>query len=217
MIDLHTHTFLSDGELLPEELVRRCETHGLEAVVVGDHVGLSNLQFVLDAHTRLCETVKGVASVAAVPGCELTHVNPKLAARAVAEARGAGARIVIGHGETIAEPVALGSNRAYIEAGVDVLAHPGLISIEDARLAAERGVCLEVSGRKGHCLANGHVVRMARESGAGLVFGSDAHGPADLMNCETAEKVLRGAGMTEDEIAGLWKRARQLIEQGEPH
>lgn len=216
MIDLHTHTFLSDGELLPEELVRRCETHGLEAVVVGDHVGLSNLGFVLAAHARLCETLKGVSSVAAVPGCELTHVNPKLAARSVAEAREAGARIVLGHGETLAEPVAAGSNRAYIEAGVDVLAHPGLISLEDARLAAERGVCLEVSARKGHCLANGHVVGRARESGAGLVFGTDAHAPGDLMNCEAAENALRGAGMSEDEIAGLWKRARQLIEQGEP-
>jgi uncharacterized phage-associated protein len=32
MIDLHTHTLFSDGELLPSELVRRAEMTGYEAL-----------------------------------------------------------------------------------------------------------------------------------------------------------------------------------------
>ena len=210
MIELHTHTLLSDGELLPEELLRRCEANGCSAVAVGDHVGLSNVRFVLESHVRLCESVEGAAPVRALPAAELTHVLPRLAERTVRAAREAGAAVVLGHGETIVEPVAEGSNRAYIEAGVDILAHPGLISESDARLAAERGVALEISSRRGHCLANGHVVRMSRETGAALVFGTDAHHPDDLMRREKADRVLRGASLDEEEIAAVWRRAEAL-------
>ena len=215
MIDLHTHTFLSDGALLPEELIRRCEVRSYRAVVIADHVGLSNVDFVVESLVRLCGSLVGVSSVKSLPGAELTHVHPRLAERTVRAAREAGARLALGHGETLAEPVAPGSNRAYIEAGVDILAHPGLISTEDARLAAERGVCLEISGRKGHSFANGHVVRMSRETGVGLVFGTDAHHYDDLMDRETAENVARGAGMKNEEIAALFERAEQLFRQGE--
>ena len=43
-------------------------------------------------------------------------------------ARALGAQIVLVHGETIVEPVPPGTNHQAIEAGVDILAHPGLIS-----------------------------------------------------------------------------------------
>jgi predicted metal-dependent phosphoesterase TrpH len=32
MIDLHTHSFLSDGELLPSELVRRAKVKGYRII-----------------------------------------------------------------------------------------------------------------------------------------------------------------------------------------
>ena len=63
------------------------------------------------------------------------------------------------HGETLVEPVEEGTNHEAIMAGVDILAHPGLISEEDVRLAKERKVLLEISARKGHSLSNGHVAR----------------------------------------------------------
>ena len=45
------------------------------------------------------------------------------------------------------EPVEPGTNEAAIRSPwVDVLAHPGLITPEEARLAAERGVRLEGIG-----------------------------------------------------------------------
>ena len=58
------------------------------------------------------------------------------------------------------EPVETGTNLAAIEAGVDILAHPGLITPEEATLAAERGVALEITTRAGHSLTNGHVAAM---------------------------------------------------------
>jgi len=79
------------------------------------------------------------------------------------------------------------------------LAHPGLITVEEAAVAAENGVFLEISGRKGHGLANGHVVKTARESGATLILDSDAHAPEDLMTREYAENVAMGSGLNKME------------------
>ncbi|MFA5313274.1 MAG: PHP domain-containing protein, partial [Methanomassiliicoccales archaeon] len=46
-IDLHTHTLLSDGELLPMELARRAFVKGHSAIAFTDHVALSTLDRVL--------------------------------------------------------------------------------------------------------------------------------------------------------------------------
>jgi histidinol phosphatase-like PHP family hydrolase len=69
------------------------------------------------------------------------------------------------HGETIVEPVLPGTNRAAIAAGVDILAHPGLITKEEAMLAAQKGVLLEITTRRGHSFTNGHVASIARVCG----------------------------------------------------
>ncbi|GAF72059.1 unnamed protein product, partial [marine sediment metagenome] len=55
MIDLHTHSLLSDGELLPEELARRAETAGYRILVITDHVGFSNVEQVVSALVRAAE------------------------------------------------------------------------------------------------------------------------------------------------------------------
>jgi len=196
MIDLHTHTFLSDGILLPAEMARRCQVQGYRALAITDHVGPSNLAMVVTRLAEFCEAVQGAfGEMEIIPGCELTHVPPILIGKMIDEAREVGAEIVLVHGETLVEPVAEGTNRAAIEAGCDVLAHPGLIAPEDAALAAEQGVLLEISGRKGHSLANGHVARLAAECGAELSFGSDGHAPGDYPTREFAMQVLRAAGL----------------------
>jgi len=100
--------------------------------------------------------------------------------------------------------VAPGTNRAALEADIDILAHPGLITLEDVLLAKERGIFLELSARKGHCLANGHVARLARKAGARLIVNTDSHGPGDLVTREQAERVARGAGLADAEVASLF-------------
>ena len=78
------------------------------------------------------------------------------------QAKADGAALVVVHGETPVEPVAPGTNRAAcISAFVDVLAHPGMIAMEDARAAADRGIALELTARGGHNRTNGHVARTA--------------------------------------------------------
>jgi histidinol phosphatase-like PHP family hydrolase len=82
---------------------------------------------------------------------------------------------------------------------VDILAHPGMISEEEAYLAAKNGVFLEITSRNGHNKANGHVVVSARRAGAGIVVQSDIHGPDDIINEKMRGLVARGAGMSEEE------------------
>lgn len=211
MIDLHTHTIWSDGELIPAELIRRAAVRGYRAIAMTDHVDASNLADVVAALIRAAESLKGSHPVRIIPGVEMTHVPPDLIPDMIRDARKAGARLVVVHGETLAEPVSEGTNRAAIDGGCDILAHPGLITEEEARLAAERGVFLEITSRKGHCLANGHVARMAMKTGARLVINTDTHSPGDLITQEEALRILQGAGLSAAEAATVFRNAEELV------
>jgi len=87
-----------------------------------------------------------------------------------------GAKLVVVHGETIVEPVEPGTNAsALISPYVDILAHPGLLTLDEARQAASHDVYLEVSARRGHSLTNGHIIKRGYATGASLILNSDAH------------------------------------------
>jgi histidinol phosphatase-like PHP family hydrolase len=115
-------------------------------------------------------------------------------------ARKYGAEWIVVHGETVTEPVMPGTNRASVEnPEIDILAHPGFITLEEAQLAKDNDVILEVTGRAGHNITNGHVVNMAREAGAMMVIDSDTHQPENLMDESEAMIVALGAGLTKAE------------------
>ncbi len=213
MIDLHTHTFFSDGDLIPSELIRRFESLGYSAVAITDHADASNLDFIIPRMRKLASCLNAVQSVKVIPGIELTHVPPASIAILVREARKLGAALVVIHGETVVEPVAPGTNRAGIEAGADILAHPGLISDEEAALAAQKGVLLEITSRSGHSLTNGHVAKAAAKGGAGLVLDSDTHSPENIMTEGFARRVLEGAGLPAEAFAVVLANARRLLEK----
>jgi histidinol phosphatase-like PHP family hydrolase len=210
MIDLHVHTLMSDGALVATELVRRVEILDYRAVALTDHVDAGNIESVIAAGRRVAESLNAVQGVKVICGVELTHVPPALIPTLVQRARDLGAELVVVHGETLVEPVAPGTNRAAIEAGVDVLAHPGLITPEEASLAAAQGVALELTVRGGHNLANGHVARVALAAGAPLVVNSDAHSPQDIMTADRARHVALGAGLTEAQYQDCRKNSSRL-------
>ncbi len=200
MYDFHTHTFLSDGVLSPIELIRRAVVRGYKAIGVTDHVGVGNLEWVVKTLVKDCAEATKRWDIVAVPGVEITHVPKEDIDMVARAAKELGARLVTVHGETIVEPVEPGTNEAALRSpAVDILAHPGLISYEDARLGAEKGIFLEVSARRGHSLTNGHVVRMAKLAGASLVLDSDAHEPEDLLTPELTLSIALGAGLTSEE------------------
>jgi histidinol phosphatase-like PHP family hydrolase len=211
-IDLHTHSFLSDGALLPSEMLRRVEQLGFAALAITDHADQSNLEELIAQLTRLAKQGAAAFSVAFLPGVELTHVPPSQIAPLARRARRLGARLVVVHGETPVEPVAPGTNRAAIECPeVDILAHPGFITKEEAVLAAANGTYLEVTARGGHNWTNGHVVQIARLAGARLVVNTDAHVPADMIDQARAQTVALGAGMNEEEAhTALVTNPRQI-------
>ncbi len=210
MIDLHTHSLFSDGVLVPSELVRRAVMKGYETIAITDHADSSNLDFTIPRVAAACKELTRRWKITALPGIELTHVPPETFAELTERARALGAVIVVAHGETLVEPVHPGTNRAAIEARVDILAHPGLITREEAALAARNGVCLEITSRKGHSLSNGHVARAAVEAGAMLVIDTDSHEPGDLITDEFAREVLAGAGLSDENIAAVFKNSREL-------
>ena len=211
MIDLHTHTFFSDGELAPSELARRAYLKGYKVLGISDHADPSNLEFLVSALLKLLEKAKYYPHITIVPGVELTHVPKGLIKEMTRYARNLGARLVVVHGETIVEPVEEGTNRAAIEAGVDILAHPGLITEEDVLLAKKKNVLLEITAKRGHSLSNGHVARLARKIGAKLIYSTDAHAPADLLPEEMARRVVEGAGLLPKDFSTMQKNARELV------
>ncbi len=207
------HTILSDGALLPFEQVMRCMHAGYEAMAITDHVDSSNIDFAVPRLVEAIEKIRPHVPIEVIPGAEITHAPPELIGDLVARARELGARIVVVHGETIVEPVVPGTNRAAIEAGADILSHPGIISEDDVALARDRGVALEISARKGHSLGNGRVAALAVKLGATLVLNTDAHGPGDLISREMAGKVLRGAGLGEEDIQKAFDASKALVEK----
>ena len=213
MIDLHTHTLYSDGGLLPAELVQRCEVKGLAAVALTDHADMSNLDFIVPRLVAAAEELNRHHQIKTLAGIELTHLPPELIAPLTKQAYGLGAQLVVVHGESPVEPVAPGTNLAAIEAGVDILAHPGLITPQEVALAAEKGVMLELSARGGHSLGNGHVAKLALAAGALLCINSDAHAPRDLMDPAFAEKVGLNAGLEPEQVARCLANSQRLVDR----
>lgn len=213
MIDLHTHSIFSDGELIPAELIRRAAAMGYQAIAITDHIDQSNIDLIIPRIVKVIEAMRGYLPLTVLPGAEITHVPPALIPDVVKEARRLGARIVVVHGETIVEPVAEGTNRAAIDAGADILAHPGLISRDDLLYAKEKGITLEITARKGHSLSNGYVARQALELGIPLTVNTDAHSPSDLITASFARKVLLASGIGEGEAESIVQNARKIVDK----
>lgn len=212
--DFHMHTFFSDGELIPMELIRRAFVHGNRAVAIADHVSFSNVGEIVPAVARDCEQVDGW-DIVAIPGAEITHVPPSKIDAAVSLARKAGAKVIVVHGETPTEPVTPGTNRKAVEnPEVDILAHPGYITADEAEIAKENGVFIEITCRQGHSLTNGHVRAIASSVGAKMLVNSDAHDCEDISTYSSARRVALGSGLSEIEVDEvLIDNARELLKK----
>lgn len=199
-IDLHMHSLFSDGELLPSELARRAFVLNHETIAITDHVDSSNVSSV----AKLIDAIDDINDnwdINVIPGAEVTHVPVEVIDKVAKKARDFGAEIIVVHGETLAEPVIEGTNLEAVKSeNVDILAHPGLITLEEAEIAKENNVFLEISARNGHSLANGHVAKIADETGSDLVINTDTHSPNNLITFEKAEKIGLGAGLNKKQL-----------------
>jgi len=200
LYDFHSHSFFSDGALLPMELIRRAQFNGYTAMAITDHASASNIEELVEKIARDCALAWDEWGFRVLPGVELTHCPPRAIAGLAARAKRAGAKIVVIHGETLVEPVPPGTNRASVECpDVDILGHPGLLTEEEAALAAQNAVFLEITSRRGHCLGNGNTVVLGRAAGAKFLINSDTHSPGDLHTEAFARTIALGAGLTPEE------------------
>lgn len=203
MYDLHTHTTMSDGDLLPTELVRRAAVLGYTTLAITDHADASNIRELIKGVNAIKKSAD-LFGVRLLAGVEITHVPPEEIAELAEMAKKTGADIVVVHGETIMEPVAPGTNMAACSSDyVDILAHPGFITEEVAAEAKRHSVALEITSRGGHNRTNGHVLGVALKSGCTIVIDSDTHGPSDLLSKNARKQVAMGAGMTAKEADNL--------------
>jgi putative hydrolase len=202
--DFHTHTFNSDGELSPIELIHRAFNKGYKAIAITDHMAIGALKRTVEEISADCALARKHWDIIAIPGVELTHLPPEAIPDAAREAKKSGAWLVVVHGESTAEPVPKGTNLAAVQSSdVDILAHPGLLTPEEANLAAKNGVFLELSGRRGHSTTNAHVATVSLQAKAKLLVNSDAHNEEDLLTLVSAENILQQAGVSTRQYHGI--------------
>ncbi len=207
LYDFHTHTFNSDGVLSTLELIRRAFVKGYSAIAITDHVALGSLGRVIKEISDDCALVRTYWDILAIPGVELTHVPPRAISEVAKRAKEMGAWLVLVHGETSVEPVEKGTNLAAVQSRyVDILAHPGLITIEEASLAAQNNIFLEITSRKGHSVSNAHVASVSQKAKARLLVNSDAHNENDLLTPSLLESILRQANINQ-------RQHRQILDR----
>lgn len=211
-IDLHMHSLFSDGELLLSELARRAANLNHEVIAITDHVDYSNVEQIPQIQKAI-DDINANWNIKVVLGAEVTHVPTESIDGVAKKAKDLGAQIVVVHGETLNEPVIEGTNYAAVNSEyVDILGHPGLITYEEAQIAKENGIYLEISARSGHCLGNGHVANIASEVGNKLLVNTDTHSPDNLITFEKSYEIALGAGLSKKEaMAAIVDNPRELL------
>lgn len=213
IIDLHTHTIFSDGKLPLMEHLHQAEKCGYSYIGVTDHVDADNIEEIVRKTIEGCkEFNKNSKGLIALPGAEITHVPSSEIAGLVKKARELGAILVTFHGETLMETQEVGINNEAINARVDFLGHPGVLREEDAKLAAQFGVFLEISGRAVHSLGNGRTANYAKKYGANLLINSDAHALKDFFTETRYNGIALGAGLTQKELDALKVKTLSFVQ-----
>jgi len=215
MYNLHAHTFLSDGDLLPSEVAVRYQDKGYCVIAITDHADYSNIKQIAKAIVEFCKRWPKNSSIKVLPGIELTHLPPEQFKPLAALARKKGIKIIIAHGETCVEPVAKNTNHLALLADIDILAHPGLISDEDTQLAKNRGIFLEITSRNGHNQTNAHVIKQARKFGAKLILNNDSHSPEDIISPAELIQVGLDSGLTQNEIDKIYSDLKAFLTKRE--
>lgn len=210
--DFHTHSFLSDGVLLPIEALRRAYALDTEVYAITDHASASTLDLIPKI-VKDCELATKHWGIIAIPGIELTHVPVGAMDELIQESIDLGAAIIVIHGETISEPVEKGTNlRAAKNKNVDILAHPGMLTKEEAENCKKNNIFVEITVNRNHAYTNGHVVKVGREVGVDFILNSDTHSPRDMITYEQGEQVLLAAGLTPQEVTEtLQDNVRKLL------
>lgn len=186
---------------------------GYKVISITDHVDYSNIDSTIKAILEFTKYWPKDAKIKVLSGIELTHLPPEQFKPLAKYAREKGIKIIVAHGQTLAEPVLKGTNRAALEADIDILAHPGIISDEDIKLARKKDIFLELTSRRGHCDTNPHVAECALKLGAKLILDNDSHSPEDIIEPEKLADVGKKAGLDSKEISRIYQDVRDFLKK----
>jgi putative hydrolase len=211
MYNLHCHSILSDGSLLPSEVAMRYMAAGYKIIAITDHADYSNIDLVIKSILKFSRNWPKNFPIRVLPGIELTHLPPKQFKPLAKYARLKGMKIIVAHGETVVEPVVKGTNRAALESDIDILAHPGLISEQDARIAKKRGIFLEITSRCGHRDTNRHVAQIALKIGAKLILNTDSHEPEDIIKPIHLNGFAYKAGLDINQLKKIYQQVAEFL------
>jgi len=213
MYNLHSHSLLSDGVLLPSEIAIRYLDKGYKAIAITDHVDYCNIESTVRAILEFSRHWPKNFPIKVLPGIELTHLPLEQFKPLAKYARNKGIKVIVAHGETIVEPVIKGTNSAALEADIDILAHPGLISDKEVKLAKKRGIFLEITSRKGHSCTNAHVADRATKLGARLILNNDSHDPEDIIKPQELAKIGIRAGLSQKKIEKVYQDVQRFLQK----
>jgi len=215
MYNLHCHSLLSDGALLPSEVAMRYLAAGYQVIAITDHADYSNIKQAVNGILDFTSKWPKNSSIKVLPGIELTHLPLEQFKPLSKYARTKGIKIIVAHGESPVEPVLKGTNRAALEADIDILSHPGLILDEDILLAKKKGIFLEVTSRKGHNMTNDHVIESALKLGAKLILNTDSHKPHDIIRPEQLVSIARKSGLSAAQITKIYADVKEFLKKKE--
>lgn len=214
MYNLHCHSLLSDGALLPSEVAVRYAALGYKVIAITDHADYSNIDLTVNAILKFTEHwPKNSMPIKVLAGIELTHLPLEQFKPLAKYARAKGIKVIVGHGETLAEPVIKGTNLAALEADIDILAHPGLIGDAEIKLAKKKGIFLEITSRKSHSDTNPHVIEQALKAGANLILNTDSHTPEDIIAPGELNSVASRAGLSLQDIDNIYKNVSGFLKE----
>lgn len=194
------------------EQLRRALVIGHEAYAITDHASASNLD-IIPKLAKDCELAIKHWGMLALPGVELTHVPANAIEEVAEKARELGAFVIVVHGETISEPVEPGTNlNAAKLANVDILAHPGLLTNEEARLCKQNNVFVEITTNPSHSMTNGHIAKVGLKEDVNFIHNTDTHKPASMLTYSQGEEALLGTGFHSDVITKILQdNVRSLV------
>lgn len=179
--DLHSHTYYSDGELAPTELVARAKAAGVDALAVTDH----------DVTAGLAEATAAAAAVGLqlIPGVEISVTWERLTLHVV------GLGIDVAHAPLQTGLAALRDrrNERALEIGRR-LAKKGIVDAHDAAARYARGPILSRTHFARFLVDAGHARDVRQAFQRFLGKGTPGHVPSEWVPLDEAVDWIRAAG-----------------------
>jgi len=218
--DLHTHTIFSDGESTVEEMIKKAKMLN-SAIAITDHF-ISDEFFInkilypeISSIEKFVERKKKYMKIfdELIFGIEITRVRPEKIYEIAKNAKKHNL-IVLVHGETYADIVPEGTNISAVNCEyVDILAHPGHLSEEEAIKAKENKIFIEISARKTHSSENKEIAKICKKFNLEIVINTDAHSTDELIDYEKAKEIGLNAGLSEEDVYRANENAKKIFER----